>query len=211
MKFKIALILSFFFFLNSSFIAIPMEEEWNLVVEKEDLKVYKRTKLGSKFKELKIVTIFNSNMKDLLHEIDDIDSYVHWVYKCSDSYTIETLSATEVVTYNLANMPTPIWDRDIISYSKYQYDEKTKIHSYNSYTPENDEKYAAVKDKIVRVKDYKAYWSLEEIGENKIRSINIMHMEPGGSIPAWLNNMVITKGPIQSMRALQKRLDERNP
>ncbi|MGK0391507.1 MAG: hypothetical protein ACI94Y_004272 [Maribacter sp.] len=207
MKTKIILLLSLFFCLSSSFITIPMEEEWDLVAEKNDLKVYKRTKLGSKFKEVKIVNIFNADMKSMLHELNDIDAYVYWVFKCSESYTVKRLSETAIVTYSLADMPMPIWDRDIVSYSKYEYNEKTGVHSFNSYTPENDEKYIPIKNRVVRVKDYKAYWTLEDLGNNRIKSVNMMHMEPGGSIPAWLNNMAITKGPTNSMKALQKRLD----
>lgn len=210
MKSRIALLLALFFCLNSSFVTIPLEEEWNLVTEKGDLKVYKRSKAGSKFKEVKIINIFNTDMESMLHELNDIENYVHWVFKCTESYTVKRLSDTEIVTYSLADMPMPIWDRDIVSYSKYRYDEKTGIHSFDSYSPENDERYVPVKDKIVRVKDYKAYWTLEDLGNNRIKSINIMHMEPGGSIPAWLNNMAITKGPTNSMKALQKRLDAKS-
>lgn len=206
---KYLLFLPLFLILTTSFIVQPDNGKWDLVTEKGDLKVYKRTKEGSKFKEVKIINIFTANIEDMLAELDDLEGYVDWVYKCTESYTVKRLSDSEIVTYSLVNMPAPIWDRDIVSYSKYWYDEKTATHYYDSRTPENDSDYVPIKDNIVRVKDYKALWTIKELGNGRLESVNIIHMEPGGSIPAWLNNMVITKGPTNSMKALQKKLNAR--
>ena len=211
MKMKHVLSLSLFFMITTSFISSPNKanRDWNLVTEKEDLKVYKRSKEGSKFQEVKIVNIFHAKVEDMLAELDDIEGYVHWVYKCTESYTVKKISNTEIVSYSLADMPSPIWDRDIVSHSKYWYDEKTATHHYDSRTPENDENYVPKNPNAVRVKDYKALWSVKDLGNGRLESVNIIHMEPGGSIPAWLNNMVITKGPIKTMKELQRRLDEK--
>ncbi len=181
-------------------------EPWKKISEKGDLKVYKRTRPGTNLKEVRIDYVFHVNAKKLLDELDDAGNYTEWIYKCGEAKVISKPAKNEIIYYTLANVPSPIWDRDIVAHSVYQYFPEEKIHYYESSVPENDEELEPVRKKVVRVKDYGATWTIKEVEENKIETINTIYMDPGGSIPNWLANMTISKGPIKSMKALEKRL-----
>lgn len=179
---------------------------WKLMSEKGDLKVYKRTREGTNLKEVRIDNVFHVPAEKLVKELDDADSYTEWIYKCAESKVLDLPKENEIVYYTLASVPAPIWDRDIVAKSVYQYFPDTKTHFYQSSVPSNDESYMPTRKKVVRVKDYGASWTIKEVGENKIETINTVYMDPGGSIPNWLTNMTLTSGPKKSMKALEKRL-----
>jgi len=190
-------------------IYIPSHDEhgpWKLMSEKGDLKIYKRTRVGTSLKEVRIDNVFHVSAEELIRELDDADSYSEWIYKCAESKVLDLPKENEIVYYTLASVPAPIWDRDIVALSVYEYFPETKTHFYQSSVPPNDASYMPERRKVVRVKDYGASWTIKEIGENKIETINTVYMDPGGSIPNWLTNMTLTSGPKKSARALEKRL-----
>lgn len=204
--------LLFLFFINGSdpnstyLYADDGHGPWKLITTDGDIKVYKRTREGTDLKEVRIDNVFHVPAADLVRELDDADNYFQWIYKCGESKVLATPSENEIVYYTLANVPSPVWDRDIVAHSFYEYNPETKTHFYQSHVPENDAEYMPERKKVVRVKDYGSTWTIKEVGENKIETINTVYMDPGGSIPNWLANMTLTKGPTKSMKGLEKRL-----
>ncbi len=181
---------------------------WKLVSDKGDLKVYKRTRAGTNLKELRIDNVFNVSAERMVRALDDVDGYVDWIYKCSEAKIITQPSKNEVIYYTRADVPAPIWDRDILSHSTYNYYPESDTHYYKAYAAENDEEYVPVRKKIVRVKDYGSSWTIKEIEPGTVETINTIYMDPGGSIPNWMANMTIQKGPIKSMRSLAAKMAE---
>ncbi len=178
---------------------------WKLISDKGDLKIYKRTREGTNLKEVRIDNVFHVSAERMVQELNDVDGYTDWIYKCGEAKVIERPSDSEIIYYTLANVPSPIWDRDIVAHSKYVYYPEKKTHFFESTVPDDNETYEAVRKKVVRVKDYGATWTIKEVGPQKIETINTIYMDPGGSIPAWLANMTISKGPTKSMRALEAK------
>ncbi len=181
-------------------------EEWKLVQEKGNLKVYKRTRAGTSLKELRIDYVFNVSSDKLKKELDHAEGYTEWIYKCSEARVLANPAPDEIIYYTRANVPSPVWDRDIVAHSFYRYDEALKTHYYHSHVPENDEELVPIRKKIIRVKDYGSTWEIKEVGENRIETINTVFMDPAGSIPNWMTNMTLAKGPLKSMEALKERL-----
>jgi hypothetical protein len=44
------------------------------------------------------------------------------------------------------------------------------------------------------------------IGNNTIKIDYVVQFDPSGSVPAWLTNMFVTKGPMETFEKLQGRV-----
>ncbi len=183
---------------------------WKLTVEEGNLKVYKRTRAGTSLKELRIDHVFNVSGQRVVDVLNDADSYTKWIFKCSEAKTLARPSGAEIIYYTRANVPSPVWDRDVVAHSVYHFDENTRTHHFKSSVPENHEEYVPDRygEKVIRIMDYGASWEVREVGENKVETRNTVYADPAGSIPNWLVNMTLTKGPLKTARALEKYLDE---
>lgn len=187
-----------FTFPKDSTINIELDAGWKLVTSDGDLKVYKRDKAGSKYKEIKIENIIEASAEDVAAALFNADDYKDWIYKCAESKKVKTLNDHEFVYYTRADLPSPLWDRDIVAHSTYRFDGGTHYFNSKEAPGEVDEK-----AKAVRVKKFSTAWIIKDIGNNKTSIVNQLHFEPGGSIPAWLVNMSIAKGPKKTMANLK--------
>ncbi len=204
----LGIVLSFqfliFSILNPSNSPSYNESSWKLTKEEGDLKIYKRLPDHSKMYEIKINNVLNHSADKIVRMLDDVNNYSKWIYKCSESKVLDRISDTEMVYYTLADLPSPFWDRDIISHSVYRYDATSDTHYFNS---EEKEGYLEERKKVIRVPNYYSSWKIKEVSPNKCEVENIVFVDPGGSIPSWLQNMAVTKGPYKSMKGMEDFLD----
>ena len=96
-------------------------------------------------------------------------------------------------------------DRDLVVSSKMYQDKETgNLHSvstsYNDFKSEDKD--------LIRITNHRNEWIFEPISPNKVNITYYLSADPAGSIPNWLVNMVVDQGPLQSMRAFRKLLQE---
>jgi START domain len=65
-----------------------------------------------------------------------------------------------------------------------------------------------VKSGVVRIANSKGKWVLSPVNKGRVKIVYTLHADPGGSLPAWLINMFVTKGPSQSFRKLKVHLQK---
>ena len=63
------------------------------------------------------------------------------------------------------------------------------------------------KKHIIRIRNYWQYWSIEPLGKGMFRLTLEGFVDPGGIVPAWLYNMIITDTPLNLMREVKKRVE----
>lgn len=194
--------LSFTFPTDSSFDTV-LTADWKLASSDGDLKVYKRDKAGSKYKEIKIENILDASVDDVVAALFDADDYKDWIYKCAESEKVKILNEDEFIYYTRADLPSPLWDRDIVAHSTYHFNGGTHYFSSKEALGE-----VAEKSKAVRVKQFSTSWVVKDLGGNRTSIVNQLHFEPGGIIPAWLVNMSIAKGPKKTMTNLKKVIND---
>jgi ribosome-associated toxin RatA of RatAB toxin-antitoxin module len=202
--------LTFFFFVilsfsfpNDSSFELEVEPAWKLVSSDGGLSVYKRDKAGSKYKEIKVESILDASVDDVLAAVVKADNYKNWIYKCAESEKIKTLNDNEFIYYTRADLPSPLWDRDIVARSTYRFDGGIHYFSSKEALGEVEEK-----SKAVRVKEFNTFWIIKDMGGNRTSVENRLHFEPGGSIPSWLVNLSIARGPKKTMMNFRKLVSE---
>lgn len=181
------------------------QPNWELRTEKKDIKVYTRTFPDSKYKAIKVELILQTTLSRLVTVLLDIKTAPEWVYATKSAILLKQVSPAELIYYSEVRLPWPISNRDFIAHLITTQDPHTRVvtilgPTMNDYVPE--------KKDIVRVRRSEGKWTLTPVDGNHIRVEYTLQTDPGGDIPAWLFNLFVTKGPLESFEHLKTQLDK---
>lgn len=181
---------------------IAQEDEWKFKREKDDIKVYIKENSNSNINDVKATTTYKSSLASLIAVSMDVATYNDWVYSSKEAKVLESISESEVIYYTESEAPWPFQNRDVVLHSKVTQDPETKVVTIHSQTIED---YYPEKEGIVRVPRLIATWILTPMPNGDVDALYYVSTDPGGNVPAWLINMFIDKGPIESFNGLRKR------
>jgi hypothetical protein len=63
---------------------------------------------------------------------------------------------------------------------------------------------------LVRIKNYWQRWTIEPTGKDMVHVVLEGYVDPAGSVPDWIYNMVITDTPLKIIRGIKQRLENNN-
>lgn len=181
------------------------EEPWSLSTNKEGIKVYTRHVPDSKIKAIKVECTLNATPAQLVAVLLDIKGSLDWVYHTKSVSLIKQVSPTELYYYSEVNIPWPVHNRDFIAHIKVTQDPATKVITVDApCLPDM----VPVKDGIVRIEHSVGKWIITPVDSGQVKVEYTLHLDPGGSVPAWLLNMFITQGPTESFKKLKVQLQK---
>ena len=192
------------FILLAATLTVQAQTSWKLVKEKNGIKVYMSSVENSKFKSIRVLTVFNGTIQKLMNVIGDINKHPQWVYKAKSANILKQISPYEFLYYIESIVPWPMSNRDAIIHLTMMPD---TVHHELKINAFSEPDFIAKKSGLVRIPFSKGTWLVTESGNN----INIdytFQVDPGGSIPAWLVNMLADKGPYESFQRLRAKLME---
>lgn len=178
--------------------------EWELKKSEDNIDIYTRDVAQSDLKEFKATTVFkNVTMDDVLTQVYKAPQYDE---NCdfSTSYLIEELSSPEArYFYYSEQLPWPIKNRDVVTKLVLEEQSPDKIVLSIKAMPEG----ITPKPKTIRIQDLKGSWLIEKHPEG-IKATQQIYMDPGGSVPAFIVNSLIVKGPLKTFSSLKKTLKQ---
>ncbi len=174
--------------------------DWKLKVDKDGIKVYTKSLPDSKFKAIKIESSIAASATQLVAAIYDINTSAQWVYSTKSATLLKQVSPSEAYYYSEVTLPWPASNRDFVAHLKTRQDARTKIITVNA---ENVSGLVAVKNDIVRITNSVGQWVITPVSKTNINVVYTLQVDPAGSMPAWLNNMFITKGPMETFKKLR--------
>ncbi|MDP9077263.1 MAG: START domain-containing protein [Bacteroidota bacterium] len=182
---------------------VSAQSEWKLKTEKDGIKVYISTVSTSKFKAVKVDCELNTNLSQLIMVLLDVKNCVEWLDHTKSCTLIKQVSPSELYYYSEVSIPWPVQNRDFVAHLTVHQNAETKVvtmdgPSVNGMVP--------VKDGIVRVRSSKSLWILTPVGNNRVRVVYTLQVDPGGSVPAWLVNMLAGESPLKSFQNLMVEL-----
>ncbi len=171
---------------------------WELVKDKDGIKIYTRSTENSKFKTYRGEAIINIGMNEMYRILIDLDNYDQWVYSNSERRLLSETGNGEYTYYSVMSLPFPFDNRDMTTVMKVSMGQDT-IRFVTSL----------VKGKpspkgIVPIAAYEEITTLVKLGEKQVKMIMEGYFEPGGTLPAWVINMFLSEGPYQSLMTLKK-------
>jgi len=198
------------YFFSAFFLLFAMffghsQKKTNLALDKEGIKIY-LTKLDTTpFKEYRAIMTVKANIDTVVKQILDIKSLQKWNFKTRKSELIRKVSDTSWIFYMNHHLGWPVQDRDHVSkvtLIKKEAEQTITIFPANNVLKE--------KEGIIRLTNFKGFWYLKKISDNQTLVMQQIYGNPGGSIPAFMVNMVVTKGPFESFKELRKRVENLN-
>ncbi|WP_276133342.1 START domain-containing protein [Polluticoccus soli] len=182
-----------------SMVSTAHQHNWELKKQDGALKIYTGTAEVSKVKALKVEYILNASLSTFAATLLDVEGQAAWVYSTKSSSLLKRVNDSEFIAYSEKVMPTPFSNRDLITKVHMHQDPATKVLTINVLGLPN---YIPEKDGLVRVPMARARWTLTPISSNQVKVEYIAEAEPGGSIPAWVANLFLLKGPTESFKRL---------
>lgn len=174
------------------------QTDWNLKKESSNIKIYTRDTSDSNLKEFKAITLIDTPSKVILDELLDAPDYYEGC-ESNISYYVKELENNQHVFYAHKDLPWPIKDRDIITLLTVE-----KIDTLTTkLTLESLPDELPKKSKTIRVKKLMGHWLLKEM-DNKTLVTQQLFLDPEGSLPPFIVNNLLIKGPYKTFRKLQE-------
>jgi hypothetical protein len=198
-----SIVLLFLLFANGAF--AQKSENWALKENNDGVKIFTRDVANSKVKAIKVECEVDATLSQLVAALMDIKNSEEWLYHTAGNYIVKQVSPAEVYYYSLVEMPWPVNDRDFIAHLIVSQDAATKVVTIDAPCVAD---MVPVKPDIVRIANSKGKWVLSPVNKGRVKIVYTLHADPGGSLPAWLINLFVTKGPSQSFRKLKAHLQK---
>lgn len=200
-KMIVRLFISVFFIgiMHSAF----SQGQWELSRDQNGIKIFTGKGGSSKFKEIKVEATFPGTIQKLTNILLNVGNTKGWVYGTKDSYVIRRISANEILYYSETALPWPVSNRDIPIKMIVSPDVKNNTLKVAAAGIPN-----AIPEKkgIVRIPYFNATWDVKSDGKNKLDVVYILKMDPGGSVPAGVTNMFVSKGPFETFSNLSEMM-----
>jgi len=193
----------FFLFLLPLFTI--QQPEYQLSTDKDGIRIYTATNADAKVKPIKVECTFNATPAQLVAVLLDIKNYPDWAYHTKSSTIIKQVSSLELYYYSEVNVPWPGQNRDFVSHVTASQNPETKVVTVEA---PNVPGMVPEKSGLYRTHTSKGKWIITPEGSDKIKVVYYLQIDAGGAAPAWLVNMFITDGPLQTFIKLRKQVQK---
>ncbi|MEK6780756.1 MAG: START domain-containing protein [Bacteroidota bacterium] len=160
--------------------------------------------MNSKIKSLKTVLEVHATTQQIIDIVLNVKDYNNWQYHTINAHIVERKSESELIYYTEIVSPWPASNRDLVVHLKVNHDKAKKqiiitAHSIPDFIPE--------KEGIVRVPMSKSRWIVKPVNESTLSVEFTMLVDPGGSVPTWLINLVAAQAPYESFRNFKNKIE----
>lgn len=178
----------------------PAQTDCSLELDKDSIQVYTCKRPDSRYKSVQASFQLNATLAEVAAAILDVDHYDAWQYKTLSARVVKQISDREMVYYTQVEAPLLTQDRDFVIRLTLDPDPMTKglmveAVSLPDYLP-------PVED-VVRVPYSRARWNIMPGNKGKVNVEYTIDIDLGGSVPAWVVNMVAPKAPYETFNALR--------
>jgi hypothetical protein len=178
------------------------QTQWELTKDKNSIKVYTAKEGASKFKSIKVEAALNGTIQKLAAILRDVNNNKSWVYNTKQSYVLKKNNANDVLYYLETELPWPVDNRDVTIRLRMDVD---SIRNTLKATAIAEPNVLPEKKGMVRIKHFNTAWNVRAAGNQLIINYTL-NMDPGGSVPASVTNMFISKGPYETFYNLAQLL-----
>lgn len=179
------------------------QEGWRLAKDKDQIQVYTRNIPGSRSSELRVDCIMPGTQSQLVALLSDIANYKNVIYKTKSARLIKRVSETELFYHVVTAVPWPVSDRDMGVQLTFAHDPASKMLEVKGVGIPN---LVAAQPNTVRIADWLAIWHVRPIAKQRMQITYTCRLDPGGDIPAWLDNVAAASSAYQSFVLIRNSL-----
>jgi len=182
--------------------AVTAVEKWELVIEKNDIKVYSRSIEGSNLRELKGIAVLDAKMEVIGEVLRDAQAFPQWMKNCKEARIIKKYDELNYIVYTALDMPWPTSDRDVVIRSSAAVEPNTGSLIINSRAVK--EPLVPVRKGHVRMTELTQQFILNYIDRDRTMVIYKHIASSGGNIPIILVNFESKNYPYEILLGLRR-------
>ncbi len=179
-----------------------LAQDWQLKKTGKNLEVFTADVAHSAYKSVKVVCTVQATFSQVVAVLFDLDRQKDWVFNDKSSTLLKQVKENEMIYYSEVSVPWPGNNRDFIAHLTVTQLSPSVVtidsHAEPDYIPE--------RAGLVRITSSTSKWTMTAMGNNQIKINYVIQFDPGGSVPAWVINMFVTKGPYETFSKLQQRV-----
>ncbi|MCG8317007.1 MAG: START domain-containing protein [Pseudomonadales bacterium] len=172
---------------------------WRSVVDENDLTIFVAAVPGSSVQAFRAVAKIKAPHLEVASAITDVPSFEEWVYGARHAVTLK-VEGNKQWCYYENEIPWPYENRDVV------FIQDVVIHSDKelSIIMSSDSEFIENKENLTRVPKLSGAWHLLETTEQSTQLTYELFLHPGGSLPAWIVNMMLAEAPKNTLSNLQE-------
>lgn len=181
-------------------ISVCYASAWTKVAHKDGINIYVKDNNISPIQTLKATSVIEATIENVTAVLRKVEDAKFWVPKLKDRKYIKNISDTEAILYDVNDMPWPIKDRELIVHHhlKLSDDRSSLILEFKSL---KDFSYP-INDNNIRALFHKGYIKFTPIANKSTEIEMVILVDPMGSIPKWVVNLLQVDMPYDFIRAL---------
>jgi len=185
----------------------PLQQtNWELKTEKDGIRLYTANATAdSKVKPIKVECTLNATSAQLLAVLMDIKNYPDWAYHTKNARIVRQAGPADLYYYSEVNVPWPGKNRDFVSHVTVTQNPETKVITMEA---PNVTGMVPEKDGVYRTTESKGKWIITPEGRDKVSVIYYLQVDAGGAAPAWMVNLFITDGPMETFKKLRGQVQK---
>lgn len=179
-----------------------VSDGWLVIAVKDGFTIYTKKSKKSKIRSMRIQGVVNAKINKITSILRDVPSAKSWVPNLINRSYVDQVSDTEVILYDITDMPWPVTDRDMVVHHKLKLsdDKKSIVLYFKSIV---DKRMGASSD-YVRAKIHYGTVEFSPIKNEKTKVEMIMLVDPMGAIPTWAVNVLQVSMPYDFLMSLNK-------
>lgn len=174
---------------------------WEKVYTKDGVVVYSQKSKHSSIVGFRAEATLIAPLENILATLRDVEGTINWAPNITEKSTIKEFSDLKAITYTNNDLPWPAADRDMVQMNELRLDVENKYLIVDTYSVD-DNIYPMVKD-TVRANVTFGTLHFKRAGAHSTVLMTLL-VDPKGSLPIWLVNMLQKRLPYQFLMALEK-------
>ena len=179
-------------------------QSWDFIKENDSIKIYTCVEKGNSLKSYRGVTNINAPVEKVFALMEDINDTDWWDKKLTLIKVLLYEKDKRAQYYLVYDLPWPVTDRDLcvdvtIAADLVTGEREINAVALNGVIPERND--------MVRIKNYRQTWTIMPSGKEMTHVVLEGFVDPGGTIPNWVSNGLITESPIKAISGLRERME----
>jgi len=179
-------------------------QAWKFEKEKDGIRVYTRKESGQSIRSYKGIADIKAPADKIFSMLEDVN-HTDWWDKSVTNIKVLAYEKNKSARYYLVyDLPWPVTDRDlcvdvIVVHDPATGERQIVAGPLIGVIPE--------KDGYIRIRHYRQVWTVRAAGANQSHVTLEGHVDPAGSIPDLISNMVVVDSPMKVIGEVKRRME----
>jgi hypothetical protein len=181
-------------------------QSWNFIKEKDGVRIYTRKETGKTLKSYMGVADIRAPADRVFALIEDVNHTEWWDKNFNRIKVLKYVKNSMAQYYLVYDLPWPVTDRDLCVDVTVTIDPATGVRKIAAaplpgVVPEDHD--------MIRIREYHQTWTIRPAGDGVSHVVLEGYVDPAGTIPDWLSNMLIVDSPVKAISGIKERLEKK--